>query len=515
MSRTLRRARVSAAVAAVLAASVALAPTSAPAAGPDGTDAAHTAPSALSAAMATAVGPAGGLWAPQRLDLTVTKKGGQRLWLQPGAHFVAGDGAVEFRSTRPSYSSPVTTTWSNGTATGTLPEGTVKNLAGFDNFATTTLKDRTGKVIKRQKVRVCFGEGASRARPDAPAYSGYPMAACAWNPYALGTVSGLAQGWAAPLDLYGGITAVLKRGRYTLSTSLNPVVADALGVTAENRTRTTTVVVSRHDHSSHDHLQKAPGATGPKAAKRPTLRPAGTEPRKASDGTLADPKPDLRSLPAWQISLNRKGTLLRFGATVWNGGDSPLIVDGFRNSTDENVMDAYQYFFDADGTQTGYQQVGEIKFHGGNHQHWHFQDFARYRLLNADKTPAVTSGKVSFCLANTDVVDYTVPGADWNPYNTDLSTSCGQPGSLSLRQVLSSGSGDTYAQFRTGQAFNISKLKNGWYWISVEANPSGRLIEGDTTNNVSLRKVWIGGKPGARKIRVPKIGVIDESMYGF
>ena len=147
-----------------------------------------------------------------------------------------------------------------------------------------------------------------------------------------------------------------------------------------------------------------------------------------------------------------------------------MVVDGFRRPG-EDVMDAYQYFFDADGNQTGYEQVGEMDWHAANHQHWHFDDFARYRLLKADKTNAVRSTKESFCLANTDAVDYTVPGADWRPENTDLSSACGGRDALSLREVLSSGSGDTYAQYRAGQSFNLEGLPNGRYYVAVEANP--------------------------------------------
>nr|WP_246416573.1 lysyl oxidase family protein [Nocardioides luti] len=147
------------------------------------------------------------------------------------------------------------------------------------------------------------------------------------------------------------------------------------------------------------------------------------------------------------------------------------------------------------------------------HQHWHFEDFARYSLLRADKTEAVRSKKEAFCLANTDAVDQTVPNANWNPENTDLSTSCGDYGSLSIREVLASGWGDTYGQFRAGQSFNLDGLPNGKYYIAVIANPENRLVEGSTANNVSLRKVILGGKPGARTVRVPQVGVIEEPVY--
>ena len=97
-----------------------------------------------------------------------------------------------------------------------------------------------------------------------------------------------------------------------------------------------------------------------------------------------------------------------------------------------------------------------------------------------------------------------------NPGNTDLATACGDASTLSLREVLAAGSGDTYYQFRTGQAFKIADLPNGVYYIKVEANPDGRLIEQDKTNNVSYRKVTLKGKGANRKVVVAKVGIIDE-----
>ena len=144
------------------------------------------------------------------------------------------------------------------------------------------------------------------------------------------------------------------------------------------------------------------------------------------------------------------------------------------------------------------------------HQHWHFEDFARYVMLKADRTEAVTSNKEAFCLANTDAVDETVPNAAWNPEPTDLATSCGDRNSLSIREVLASGWGDTYAQFRAGQSFDLRGLPNGTYYVAVMANPDGRLVESTTDDNVSLREVVIGGTTGHRTVDVPQVGVIEE-----
>ena len=64
------------------------------------------------------------------------------------------------------------------------------------------------------------------------------------------------------------------------------------------------------------------------------------------------PKPDLRSLPAYGITIGQGDTdapgkdYLAFSANVWNAGPAQLVVDGFRKPGNE-LMDAYQYFYDA------------------------------------------------------------------------------------------------------------------------------------------------------------------------
>lgn len=97
------------------------------------------------------------------------------------------------------------------------------------------------------------------------------------------------------------------------------------------------------------------------------LVPRGTEPTTERAGAPAGPMVDLRSLPAFGMWLNEKGTQLRFAATTWNAGDSPLIIDGFRREGEDE--DAYQYFYDAAGNEVGHQQVDELHYHRANHDH--------------------------------------------------------------------------------------------------------------------------------------------------
>ncbi|MFJ6632597.1 lysyl oxidase family protein [Streptomyces sp. NPDC091376] len=254
-----------------------------------------------------------------------------------------------------------------------------------------------------------------------------------------------------------------------------------------------------------DGSRKAP-ALGPQS-KRPTGKPS----------VPNVPKPDLRSLPAYGITISDGGEnvpgkdYLAFSANVWNAGPAQLVVDGFR-SPGKAKMDAYQYFYDAKGKQVGYTPTGTMEWDPRpGHVHWHFTDFASYRLLKADKKETVRSGKEAFCLANTDAVDYTVKNANWHPNNTDLATACGQESSISVREVLDVGSGDTYTQDLPGQSFDITGLPNGTYYIQVLANPENRLKETNTANNSALRKVVLGGTPGRRTVTVPAHDLVNAN----
>ncbi len=423
----------------------------------------------------------------------------------------AGDDPFEVWANRPSYDEGIKVVWHGPDGEVELPAGSMKTFAGLDNFLKVDVKNlKTGTTSTRMKD-VCLNSWETqRNQPDAPATTPYPYD-CSPNPYTLGSVQGIQAGWTSNVLGYQG-TLKLLRGKYDVTVTMAPQFAEVFGLDPAKVTGTTRVVVKKGEdgegplppHGRQDSAEPRPNAKAP------------TGPQLTDDEVLEGPVPDLRSLPAWGIGIGPKGDTLTFAATVWNAGDSPLVVDGFRIEG-EDEMDGYQYFFDADGTQTGYKHVGHFHWDPKpSHQHWHFKDFARYTLLHEDLTRVVRSTKEAFCLANTDFTDATVPSAAWRQQSDDLGTSCGEYTSQSIREVLSSGWGDTYAQFRAGQAFRLEGLANGTYYIEVRANPNGRLTEASTEDNVSLRKIILGGKPGARTVEVPQVGIIKEpdNIYG-
>jgi Lysyl oxidase len=119
----------------------------------------------------------------------------------------------------------------------------------------------------------------------------------------------------------------------------------------------------------------------------------------------------------------------------------PLVVEGFRRPG-ESVMDAYQYFRDEDGDVVGRAAVGEMAFHSH---------------------PEHNQGS--------------------------LSTNCGSPSALWVREVLQTGWADTYFQGIPGQSFDITTVPNGWYYARLEVNPFGALHEVTRANNVESRLV--------------------------
>ncbi|GIJ24618.1 lysyl oxidase family protein [Micromonospora lutea] len=458
-------------------------------------------------------------------SVTVERWGEEGVYLELGTHLVAGKDPLEFRAKRSAYSKPIDAFQVIRSAGGKqravpLPAGMVKDFTGLSDFTHLELTDSAGRTVLERDENFCPNDwDSTRTRVDAPDSTPYPTG-CERNPFVLGGVWGIQAGWSASTSNWWSSGPVdLADGSYTATVSINPPYRKLLNIPDSAATLTLAVTVTSVDDEGRgranakqgvlgapgndEHAAHAEKAVGDSA---PGLKP-GTRPTARMQAAPSGPRPDLRSLPAWEIGVEHdEGTgqdQVTFNATVWNGGTSPLVVDGFRR-TDSDLMDAYQYFYDANGNQVGYTQAGTMEWDPRTgHHHWHFTDFAEYRLLDAARTVAVRSGKEAFCLANTDAVDLTLPNAKWRPTNTDLSTSCGRQTSLAVRQVLDIGGGDTYAQYLPGQSFDITDLPNGTYYIEVAANPAKRLQESNLTNNNSYRRIILGGTPGTRTVTVP------------
>jgi hypothetical protein len=116
----------------------------------------------------------------------------------------------------------------------------------------------------------------------------------------------------------------------------------------------------------------------------------------------------------------------------------------------------------------------------------------------------IVSDKQSLCLVNTDALDLTVPNANLTTRGLELRTSCGGPKALWIREVLEVGWADTYGQGVGSGAFDITDLRNGAHYVRVQVNPLGSLFEADTSNNVQDRLIRLRGRPGHRRVIVPR-----------
>jgi len=423
---------------------------------------------------------------------------------------------VEVDVRRTSANKPISAVVRAGSAHWRIPRSVLRGWAGFKDAFVFTWRTPAGKVVGHSRMDWCPNDGSeSRLGPRAAVTSVFTFG-CGTNPFTRGQRWGIDRGWARQIASYNIPTpANLADGTVMLDVALRPAVARALGVAPKHREVKLTVRVKHvNDGPVEGPAPVGRTTSGPTSASSSSRADAPAEPADLTARAIAASRgvlPDLIALPAWGISTHHEGKLdlLDFAATVYNGGHGPLAVDGFREGS-KQVMKAYQLFYRGD-KQVGTARVGSMEYDARpSHQHWHFEDFAVYDLVNKAHKRLRTSGKEAFCLAPTDSIDMLVHGAPADPGNGDLSTACGDVTSIWVREVLASGWGDTYTQQRAGQSINITGLPNGAYWIRVTANPGHKLHEASTHNNVAYRKVILGGTKGHRTVKVPAYGLINS-----
>jgi hypothetical protein len=436
-------------------------------------------------------------------DHVVLKRSGKRVWLDVGAYVAADHSAFDIRAWRTNYKHPIQVEQVLHAADGTtttrqLPADVADGWQGLSRFLHVTVRDDSGTTVARWTGDLCPDGYGQRVNDQGPIDQTFPTY-CYANPLTLGMVWGIDRGWAVDPMEYSAPVPRLPDGRYRVTVSIADRYRRLFSIPNADASVTVSARVRTVKHRDAARRRKAGARAG-----SPTSAPAVTHPDKSA-------LPDMVPLPSWGIgTLHRKGRdYLDFGATVWVGGTAPLVVEGFRRPGTD-VMDAYQYFYE-DGAPVGRVHVGTFTFdRDPGHRHWHFKQFARYALLDQSRGEVVRSEKTGFCIAPTDAIDLTLRHAEWNP-QTGFSI-CGDESSIWVREEMPVGWGDTYFQFLPGQSFDITNLPNGTYYIEVQANPMRSLYETDQTNDVSYRRVILGGKPGRRTVRVPPWHGIDTEQ---
>jgi len=439
--------------------------------------------------------------------------------------FVASTGGdFQLNVTRPDYDSPKMVNQvesASGAVVRPLPREILRGWGGLRDFLRVGLRTRAGKLVAWRTFDFCpnAGGGGQRVNDDGPPFSRYPAFCGAGSPFVRGMVWGIDEGWAVSAlgsgesGKSGGKEIVYEgkpdgsgderfvrvpNGRYVATVRILPPYAQLFGIAPESAQVSVAVrITGRIPKSSPEAGKRASGMARAAAEQAPDEAVPTVE--NPDPATL----PDLIATPAWQVRLMRQRNgreFLGFAATPWNAGPAPLVVEGFRKPT-EDLMDAYQYFFDASGAVVGRTHVGSMDYdHRRGHEHWHFLQFSSYTLLDASYQEVVRSRKQAFCLAPTDAIDLTLGRTNWTPPFIGFGGSvCGALNAIWVREQLDVGWGDTYYQGVPGQSFEVTSLPNGHYYIRIDVNPQGVLREASTANNTELRTVDIVGPKGKRR----------------
>lgn len=437
-------------------------------------------------------------------SVVATKYGKRSPRIPIPVYVQALDAPLDLRVRRPSYKDPLTlyqvkhaSTGDEWVELGDLADG----WDGLRDFMRMRIRDDEGRSVFSVTRRFCPNTWErQRINDQGPSRRVFPDGC--WGSdrsFLKGMAWGIEEGWAVPLSR--SVKARIAPGDYQGSVWIRRDYRDLFGISDEAGVAKFDITVEK-DAGFDDggHFGPVVGeASETGEPSSPEDVPAGAE----------GPRPDLQALPAFSIDMENRGDRSRveFAATIWTGGDTPLVVEGFRRP-DEDTMDAYQYFYE-DGEAVGREEVGTFEYdRRDGHFHWHFLQFASYQIRSVATGEVEISAKQSFCVVPTDSIDLSLDHASWTTEEADLRTSCGGEDALWIREVLPIGWGDTYSQV-AGQAFNVTDLPNGEYWIEVEANPEGVLFESDMSNNLVQRKVVLGGEQGARTITVKNWHGVD------
>jgi hypothetical protein len=165
--------------------------------------------------------------------------------------------------------------------------------------------------------------------------------------------------------------------------------------------------------------------------------------------------------------------LLQFTGEVWNIGDGDLVLG------DPTTSPLFE-------------------FHSC-HGHFHFEDFAAYRLIGP--TGLVAAGfKFGFCLLDSFQFD---PAANPAPaFDCDF-------------QGLQAGWADVYSRGLDCQWVDVTDVPDGAYTLEVEVNPARVIVESDYTNNVVSIPVVIGDPIGPPNDQCPAALPVPAGVTAF
>src|SRR5581483_10869307 len=110
------------------------------------------------------------------------------------------------------------------------------------------------------------------------------------------------------------------------------------------------------------------------------------------------------------------------------------------------------------------------------HQHWHFEQFAQYTILDSSNNVVSTGHKIGFCVQ--DVLRWS-PTANATARYINCANTGGDEG-------IQSGWADVYDTNTACQFIDITGLAPGNYNLQIDLNPDGLLVEANYDNNTAI-----------------------------
>jgi hypothetical protein len=219
-------------------------------------------------------------------------------------------------------------------------------------------------------------------------------------------------------------------------------------------------------------------------------RASGGEP-----GSELLPNLQVRGTPFVTSEWESGNRWLRFNTEVANRGVGPLELqarnkpcagDTQRFRTFQNVFTDSEgdgVFTRGDDTDFVNERTGCIIFHPA-HNHWHFEDFARYELLQIrpdgylKKTAVADADKVSFCMTDTSSLGEPILGTAPQRWYKAIPEGCLQNEDETFDPMgISVGWYDLYGYTLAGQELVITDLPEGPYCLRIRLDPTDRLRE--------------------------------------
>jgi hypothetical protein len=234
------------------------------------------------------------------------------------------------------------------------------------------------------------------------------------------------------------------------------------------------------------------------------------------------PDIDMRAPLDVHVTAGRGGrAFVAFESRIVNRGPGPLKILGQRSTSVPGArMAATQVLLDTSSVTTGRVAravpVGPLQFSpAGGHDHWHYLHFEDYMLLSVPNLDFVApTRKTGFCLTGlnlsyncgrgqpklTRIGDPAEAALGAGPFPD---TQAMGEAAVQERDFGNRSFEDFYEPTVEGQDVEITRVPDGRYCLSFVADPDGRLVEADTSNNGASELIDLTTTAQGRTIGFP------------